>query len=263
MTTAFVTMPLVGCAPALPSAPEARVATTATVTRDNPAGDAKEPEDAAATRLFEAKASERPDRGHTLGVQLADATNWKRVRFFGHPTRASHRYGDAHYAVDSIEYRAADGEDSPEACLQRFVDRTKEEAQKLGVVFGPIVHGRGQHPRGVESIDWEARAKATSPSSRVASGHSIGTRGAPLGFASMPYVRGSGEITTFFRRSRYVGAVAAYQSWPGTCLIHAFAVKVGTDEPLATKVVDRWLDELAPRTRWSVRLRKAPPFEDR
>jgi len=236
------------------------------VTRENPAGDAIEPEDAAATRLLDAKASERPDRALTLGVHLADAPNWKRVRIFGHPTRATHRYGDAHYAVDSVEYRAAQGEDTPEACLQEFVERARTEAQKLGVVFGPIVHGHGQHPRGVESLDREGpRPPAPPPpaGAPAASLRPLGPRGAPLGYASMPHVRGSGELTTFFRRSRYVGAVAAYQSWPGTCLIHAFAVKVGTDEALAVKVVDRWVDELAPRTRWSVRLRKAPRFEDR
>jgi len=79
----------------------------------------------------------------------------------------------------------------------------------------------------------------------------------------MPYVRGSGEFTAIFTRHRYVGAVAAYRSWPGTCLVHSFAVRVGTDPALAQAVVDRWLEELAPRTRWLPRARSAPKFENR
>lgn len=79
----------------------------------------------------------------------------------------------------------------------------------------------------------------------------------------MPYVRGSGEFTVLFRRHRYVGAVAATRSWPGTCLVHTFAVRVGTDEALANQVVDRWLAEQAPKTSWLPHLRRAPRVENR
>lgn len=264
LATTLLASLMCACTPPAPSAPEARVpTTTASVSKANPAGDAAEPEDAAATRLLEAASSERPDRWHSLGVQLPDAPNWRRVRFFGHPTRVSHRYGDDHFAVDSVDYRAADGDDTPEGCLSRFVDEARAEGQKLGVEFGAILRGNGRHPRGVESIDWEARAAERKPTEPSSLRRPLGPRGAPLGYASMPHVRGSGEFTTFFRRQHYVGAVVALKSWPGTCLIRSFAVKVGTDEELATRVVDRWLDELAPRTRWSSRLRKAPAFENR
>lgn len=224
-----------GCASTQPSPPQARVATPQTVTATNPAGDAEEPEDAALTRLLSESFSERRDRTGTLAVTLADASRWRRVKIFGHPTRVTHRYGDDHYAVDAVDYRAAEGDDSAEACLQRFADRARDAAQRVAVDLGPVDHGQGQVPR----------------------------RGARKEFDAMPYVRGSGEFTTLFRRQRYVGAVVAYPSWPGTCLVHAFAVRVGTDEPLALRVVDRWLSDLAPRTRWLYRVRSAPPFDDR
>lgn len=310
------------CAPRAPSSPEARVSTPTSVTMTNPAGDAKEPEDAALSRLLAQPASERTDRWTTLGVALPDAGNWRRVRIYGHPTRATFRYGDEHFAIDTIEYRAAEGDDSPEACLQRFADDARDLAERHGVTFGPVVPGFGQHPRGVEAIDWAAERRrvdspvpipngspppssapsssapplAESPGSSATTTPSappvvtltdarsvlrlpasavmriakslpapalLGRRGSPLGLASMPSLRSSADMVTFFRRHRYVGAVAAFRSWPGTCLLRAVAVKVGTDEPLAERVVDRWLAELAPRTRWSSRLRRAPRVEDR
>jgi hypothetical protein len=309
---------LIGCAPRPVSPTDARLATPASVTLANPAGDAKEPEDAALTRLLEERALERTDRWQTVGVALPDAPNWRRIRVFGHPTRVAYRYGDDHLAIDALEYRPSEGDDSPEACLRRFENRALESAAKYGITFDAILPGHGQHPRGVEAIDWSGAtrrrlalaavvprprllpaspvvrhvpdAPRQSESSAVGpqqqdgampddAGRNqpevnrpklapprfslVGRPGSPLGFAPMPSVRSGADVVTFFRRHRYVGAVAAHQSWPGTCLIRAFAARVGTDEALAQRVVDRWLAELAPRTRWSTRLRRAPRFEDR
>jgi len=302
---------LVACGPRAVSPPEARVATPASVTLANPVGDAREPEDAALTRLLEAQASERTDRWQTVGMALADAANWRRIRVFGHPTRVAYRYGDDHLALDALEYRQADGADSPEACLQSFEDRALAVATTFGITFEPIVPSHGQHPRGVEAIDWSAMSRRRlalagasssaptlapdapsggppgAPTSVAASGAApsdgatrtsgeppprapnvmpralFGRSGGSLGFAPMPSVRSAADVVTFFRRQRYVGAVAAFQSWPGTCLVRAFAARVGTDEALGQRVVDHWLAELAPRTRWSTRLRRAPRFEDR
>lgn len=253
------------CNAAQPSAPQARVATPVTVTRENPAGDAEEPEDAALTRLLHEKASERRDRTGTLATWLPDAERWRRVKLFGHPTRATHRYGDEHFALDSLDYRPASGDDTAEACLQHFVDRARDKANRYGVALGPIAHGQGQYAQGVESSVRRATPPplAAAEESPLLPSSPRTPVGAPLGLASMPYVRGTGDFTAVFARHRYAGAVAAYRSWPGTCLVHAFAVRVGTDEGLALKVVDRWLEEIAPRTRWLPRSRRPPRFEDR
>ncbi|MEQ9324906.1 MAG: hypothetical protein RIF41_37410 [Polyangiaceae bacterium] len=84
-----------------------------------------------------------------------------------------------------------------------------------------------------------------------------------LGVGDMPFIRTSGEFTTLFNRDRYLGAMVAYDSWPGTCLVQGFAVKVGSDEALAEKVLDRWLTEMAPILRWKRDLREQPEIKDR
>lgn len=219
-----------GCATAaVPSPPEARHPTPVTVTKENPAGDAREPEDAALTRLLDAPPGIRFDRFHTLMASYPDVGNWRRVRVFGHPTRVTYRYGDDHFAIDAVEYKPADGDDdTPAGCLDRFVDRARDEALRYAVEIGPVERGEGR-----------------------------------AGDDPMPWVRVSGAFTSLFKRDRYFGAIAAYHSWPGTCLVRAMAVRVGTDESLAKKVVDRWVDDLAPELRWVGHLRAAPPFADR
>ncbi len=230
---------LTGCATAaVPSPPEARHPNPTTVTKENPAGDAREPEDAALTRLLSLPIGTRFDRFQTLGAAYADVSNWRRVRIWGHPTRVTYRYGDEHFAIDLVDYRQAAGDDTADGCLRAFVDRARDEAERYHVDIGPIERGVGQHRRGVERPGGE-----------------------PM--SPMPYLRVSGSFTTLFARDRYLAAIAGYRSWPGTCLVHAFAVRVGTDEELARKVIDRWVEDLAPRLEWADRLQNAPSFEDR
>ena len=84
-----------------------------------------------------------------------------------------------------------------------------------------------------------------------------------LGEAPMPVMRASGRFVTLLNSDRYLVAAVAYQSWPGSCLVQGFAVKIGSDELLARKVIDRWLSEMAPALVWRRRLREQPPFENR
>jgi hypothetical protein len=79
----------------------------------------------------------------------------------------------------------------------------------------------------------------------------------------MPFVRASGHFTTLTNRDHYITAAVGYRSWPGTRLVHGFAVRVGSDTALATRVVERWLSELAPRLHWLSELSGAPPIENR
>jgi hypothetical protein len=221
------------------------VPTPVSVTRENPAGDAQEPEDAALTRLLSEPLGNRFDTAHTIVAALPDSRNWERVRIFGHPRRMAYRYGDRHYAVTVVDYRAAEGgQDTAEACLARFVDRSKEEAERQAMV-GPIVRGEGTYEPGVEATSWSNDSSSTPK------------------VLPMPYVRVGAELTTLFRRDRYLGAAVAYRSWSGTCLVHAFGVRVGTDEALARRVVDRWVGEIAPLFRWTGQTKSPPPFEDR
>jgi hypothetical protein len=84
-----------------------------------------------------------------------------------------------------------------------------------------------------------------------------------FGTAAMPVAQTAGRFKTLFDRDEYMGALVAYDSWPGTCLVHGFTVKVGTDAELAEKVVERWITEMAPRLMWEDNLREAPEFRNR
>jgi hypothetical protein len=360
---------LVGCAAAVPSAPEARVPTPGTVTKDNPAGDAESPVDAALQRLLHEPIGAKDDRYRTLRPRLPDADNWKRVRFFGYPTRAGFRYGTDHYALALIDYSEAE-DDAPRACLERFMARAQQAADVFDLEVGPLQREVRTHARGVESVDWvkweaeeqvrrkelaekrkrmrEERKKraeerrrrreelkrqagntpakvskpaassskpAAAPEAELGSRlRAIGNRllrgvAAPtpndtpdegnvatkptvpsevqpkaqagsgvrrlfgararrsplagLEAADMPVLRTSGAFNTLFNDDRYLAAIVAYDSWPGTCLVHGFAVRVGSDETLAQAVLDRWIAEAAPQLMWRGSLRARPEIENR
>jgi hypothetical protein len=84
-----------------------------------------------------------------------------------------------------------------------------------------------------------------------------------FGEADMPVIRVSGEFDTILVDDRYLAAVAAYKSWPGTCLVQGFTVRVGSDEQLAERLIDRWIRDIAPKLVWVDILREAPPFKNR
>ncbi len=393
-----------GCAhtPRLPSTTAERTPTPGTISRDHPAGDAEAPVDAALTRLLERPLGFKRDRFRTLNVRLPDWENWKRVRFWGHPMRAAYRYGKKGYAIAVLSYSDAEGDDSPRACLERFVQDAARTAESFDVELGPLTRELHKHYRGPESVDWvehdrmveQRRAerqrrraelrrkalarlpklkiwrgkrpltlkrKARSPgATRAAPGpdpqavpklpkvvsqpaptdpYEPDTRSEPpdtsplppgrgikppkaegdeqevkkpqpagskkvvlrleklrtfaqrvklrrrlrqhlrrkrrgpaevwrrhkqrYGEADMPLIRASGQFNTILVDDRYLAAVAAYESWPGTCLVQGFTVQVGTDEQLAEQLIERWIQEIAPKLQWFGRLREAPPFENR
>jgi hypothetical protein len=152
-----------GCASAqLPPPQKARKPSPGTVTRDNPAGDAASPIDAANTRLLNEPMGDQHDRWRKLGVPLPDAENWKRVRFWGYPTRAGFRYGkDPHFALGLIAYEPAEGEDdSPTACLRQFSKRALETAALFDVEVSEVTREMRTHKRGPEGVDWDEAGKA-------------------------------------------------------------------------------------------------------
>jgi hypothetical protein len=373
---------LAGCTlqPPRPSTPAERTPTPSSVSRDNPGGDAANPVDAALTRLLEHPSGYRLDKFRTINVALPDHGHWRRVRFFGHPTRASFRYGDDAYAMVVLKYFESDN-NAPGVCLAKTLEAASDVAHTFDVELGEFEHELLRHARGAESVDWETReAKmheqraelrrrvlawrrhrvalarkerlealqraarerkarqaeaskqdptpdavapeaaatqpdATQPDATRPDASSSATPAAsaapavrpiirgprmrahhvarmlPLlrqrvvvppppppepprkprydsstwawGGADMPVVRTWGQMHTLVNDDRYVAAIAAYESWPGTCLVQGFAVKVGSDEELARRVVERWLAENAPILSWSGNLRDQPRIENR
>ncbi len=382
----------IGCAGTpVPSSKAARTPTPKSVTRDNPGGDADNPTDAALERLLHEPVGYREDKFETLDVHLADWKNWKRIRFFGYPTRAGFRYGkDPAYAAGVVLYLEAE-DDSPTSCIETVAKKAHAIADVFDVAVAPMERAMYQHERGTEAVDWpkweqewrrkeeariaelqrerKARAKARAerlerlrerrkraieaarkrheeaqkakaasqadnapatgdgtaapdataappdgeavasrprlPLTRVAPNpellrrlealrlrreaaakargeetdeqkrrrrarrgeRAMVVRPAPippkLPKGDMPAILTSGHFETMLNRDRYLGALVAYESWPGTCLLQGFAVKVGSDEALAMKVRERWLTEIAPKLRWKSELRERPAIQNR
>ncbi|MEM1031016.1 MAG: hypothetical protein AAGN82_11740 [Myxococcota bacterium] len=138
-----------------PSAPEARMPTPGTVTRNNPAGDADSPVDAALTRLLEEPIGHKTDKFRTYEAMFADASHWKRVRFWGYPSRAGFRYGKDNYAVSVMLYEPSD-DDDPNACLTAFAKKALHTARLFDVKTGPVERLERTHERGVEALDLTA-----------------------------------------------------------------------------------------------------------
>jgi hypothetical protein len=202
-----------------PKQPPGVPPTAASVTRENPGGDAADPEWAALERLTTEPFAERNDRWQTLSVPLADAGHWRRVRVWSYPTRATFRYGDEHHAVTTLWYTEVVGPDDPDACLKRFTEQALVAAKAFGVIVG------------------EPRFIRTS--------QDLGHRKLPVVVAVL-----EGRVDSLLVQDDYVGAVAAYQSWPRTCLVQGFAVVAGKHKGLAEAVRDRWVEEAAPKLFW-------------
>ena len=400
-------MTAAGCAsPPAPSTPAERTPRPESITRDNPGGDAQSPVDAALTRLLEEPLGRKIDKFKTIQPVFSDVKNWKRIRFFGYPTRAGFRYGkDPNYAAAVLLYWEAD-DDAPTSCIETVAVKAERVGQAFDLEFGPLEREMRDHRRGVEAVDWPAheaawqekeqarieklraqlaraeerrerlrqrraerqaqreraqRDKARQDQAPVPSGdeaaspqppkdsapkpplpkgpapkESGGAEPAPdapteqgqktepsaqadmarvarfarmrrqlaaaaqqrrtrtpeqvaaaekarqeriermlqvrptprphyktLGRGDMPIVAGSGSFATLFNRNHYLGALVAYESWPGTCLVQGFAVRVGSDEMLAHQVLERWLDEMAPILQWHLDLREQPEIKNR
>ena len=68
--------------------------TPTSVSKDNPGGDADDPDKAALLRLLAEPLGALTDKFETLRAAFPDWPNWRRVRFIGYPLRAGFRYGD-------------------------------------------------------------------------------------------------------------------------------------------------------------------------
>jgi hypothetical protein len=223
---------MLGCsASAPPPLPPSMPPTPATVTVENPGGDASDPEWAALDRLARETWGTRRDRANSLIVPLADARHWQRVRLWGYPTRAAFRFGDEHYGVVALWYGAAAGDGDPSSCLARFIAEARPVAEGYGVrvVGSHVMHvtqetGYGPLPMVVQVLD--------------------------------------ADVDGFFQSREYAGALASYTSWPGTCLVQGFVVVAGKHKALASRVRDRWVTEAATRLTWHPHLAAAPTFED-
>jgi hypothetical protein len=221
-----------GCSASVPLRPVGLPPTPQTVTVKNPGGDAFDPELAALERLSREPWSNRRDRYNTLIVPLADARHWQSVWLWGYPTRAAFRFGDEHYGVVAVWYKPTTEKNDPESCLARFIADARPTAEAYGtrVVAARLVHAE------------QLRGSVVRP---------------------MVMQALDADVDGLFSTRSYAAALAAYTSWPGTCLIQGFMVVAGKHKELAARVRDRWMVEAASRLVWHPRLMDAPGFEER
>jgi hypothetical protein len=213
--------------PAAPTQPPGTPPTPKTITAANPGGDANDPEFAALDRLSKEPWGFRRDFWNSLHIPLVDWKNWQRTRMTANPTRASFRYGKSHYAVATLWYTPMEGANDPEACLAKFLDYASPVADAYGI--------------------------QVSSRERLRTTQAIGAEVRPISVELL-----AGRLDSLFGRNDYMGAVSAYQSFPGTCLVEGFAV-VATNHPtLAKQIRDRWVAEGAAQLVWEKHVKEAP-----
>lgn len=189
--------------PGAPPAPE-------TITRSEPGGDAHDPHLAALLRLVNEPWGFRRDRQDALRIPMPDYENWRRVRFFGVPSFAAFRYGDAHHAVIGVWVRPAeDGEnDDLAACLDRFESWGEPMARRFRLKTTRPMTSQARWDRGdvlIRSV--EAR------------------------------------IDSLLSKKSFAAAFAAYRIWPDTCTVLGVAMASGDAEEEARKARDRYVQE--------------------
>lgn len=214
--------------PPPPPPPPDRPPTPKSISSDNPGGDAPDPVKAALQRLLEQPfVAKRRDRWNTLAVPLADWKHWRRIKIWGNPTRASFQYGKDHTALLTIRYTPIDGPNDPEHCLADFMKYASPIAENYGIRLG-----QSQLVQTTQMFQSERRPVLVRLQ--------------------------EGGVESIVASDDYMGFMAAYQSWPGTCLVQGFAV-VASDHPdLAKRVRDRWVAEAVGKLAWDKKLTATP-----
>jgi hypothetical protein len=216
---AFALLPLAllaGCHTGPPRQPPGTPPTTASVSREEPGGDADDPHVSALERLSQEPWGWRNDKQDALHVPLPDWKNWRRIRYFGVPSFVGFRYGDDHHAVIAIWVREAEEGTTPDQCIDTFEKWAAPTAHDFSVQvgFGPVTR-----------FPWSADGQKREGEGEVV-------------IKSV-----EAEINTLLSQKSYSAAYAAYVMWPKTCTIFGIAVPVRDSPELAQKVRDRYVKD--------------------
>jgi len=215
---AFALLPLAllaGCHTGLPRQPPGTPPTTASVSREEPGGDADDPHVSALERLAKEPWGWRNDKQDALHVPLPDWQNWRRIRYFGVPSFVGFRYGDDHHAVIAIWVREAEEGSTSEQCLDAFEKWAAPTAHDFSVEVGAGT---------VTRMPWSADG--------------IARPGEELVIKSV-----DAQINTLLSKKSYSAAYGAYVMWPKTCTIFGIAIPVRDSPELAQQVRDRYVKD--------------------
>jgi hypothetical protein len=178
------------------------------VTKDEPGGDAANPEIAALERLEREAWRMRADSTGSVAVPLADGVTWRRVRFWMVKTFTGFRYGDDHHAVAAVFLRPAPPRATAESCLHDFESWAGAYTQGMGIeITAPTV------------------TKAPWRGERVA----VRAR--------------EGSVLWALEKRNYAGVYGSYLPWSGTCLTLGYAFPMREDPALARRVRDRFVEQ--------------------
>jgi hypothetical protein len=200
-----------GCSATVPRQPPGKPPSPKTVTREEPGGDAFDPQRAALERLASEPWGWRNDKRDVFHFPLTDWPNWRRVRYWGVPTFVGFRYGDKHRAAAALWVRRVQEGDSqtPEACMMRF--------EQWGLHY---VSAYGARIRDATSsyVTWRKKDDV--------------------------YVKSfDADVSALFSERTYLGTVGATLGWPGVCVVYGFAFETGEAAQAAEKARARYARE--------------------
>lgn len=194
----------------MPRQPPGRPPTPASVTRNEPGGDADDPHRAALERMLAEPWGTRKDRDDQVVAPLTDAPKWRRIRYYGFNHLTGFRYGKAYHAVGAIAVQdlPAGTPVRSETCLAEFESWARPQLKGFDVRFEPF------------------RTKLAR------------WRDQPLVIQSM-----DGWVSWGLSSTEFSAAWAAYPAYKDACLIYAIAVAWRDSKDLAQKVRDRYVAE--------------------
>jgi hypothetical protein len=200
---------LASCAPQA-TAPPGALPTPASVTRDEPGGDAPDPHRAALERLLQEPWKRRWDKRRAMRVPLTDRGNWKRTRFWLIEHFTGFRYGDDVHALNVVfvQKTSPELEPTPRACMHQLERWADPQLKNFEVQMGPV---------STSEVLW---------------------RGKPV-LVRQAY----GNVDYGLGRESFSLAWAAYPAYPDGCLVFSLAVPWRGQRELANLVRERWVRE--------------------
>lgn len=201
---------LVACGSSVPKQPPGQPPTPATVSNEEPGGDAFDPHRAALTRQLSEPWGLRNDKDDLLHAPVVDWKNWKRVRYRLVNHFTGFRYGKEHHvmALAFVLDVPTDVPQTSESCMNRFEAWARPQLSEYDVTFG----------------EFKSTLKRW--------------QGKPL---QVNYV--DGFVDVGLTRHEFSVAWAAYAAYPDACLVYAVAVPWFKQGELAKQVRDRWVAE--------------------
>jgi hypothetical protein len=186
--------------------------TPTSITKEEPGGDAFNPQIAALDRLQIQGFSLRYDASSSVLVPIPDAGKWKRIRYLMFDNFTGFRYGDQGHALVAMYLsRHPQPGCSSESCLDQFEIQASSKLRRLGVQWSPAQQRR--HP-------WEKRRIVV----RIRN-------------VSYPW---------FFSRKKLALAYGGYVAWKNRCAVVAYAFPMDENPEYAELVRDRFANEAFP-----------------